>query len=258
MINKEYTGNVRAYKNNVLARIREDLNPTLSDIQIGSTNRKILLAEGWKSALDNIQVIEVISTGSEVTCIEPGQFSLVDKSDNLREISVNKETIYFYSDKDIHCQYIPDNNLEPHNRITPLPNHLLTKEAPERMREAVLGTSENSKLLHIPDYLLSMGFPSKWTNNRQLIAKSEKLLGLPPNYRQRLGLPAPQEGKEYPLLHTNYQEVVRLGDNCSEYGIQIGDLIPVTVERSEWRIRIGSNHYSLVNIDLDSICKIGS
>lgn len=167
--------------------------------------------------VDNMGTCEVISVGSDVVDIKPGDLGIIDWSEVSKSCPIGNETHHFIPESAFQCWIDKEGELHPRGDM------IITKYATDRMRNAMYGTSA----FELPPAVATGGFPCKWGATHKLIQKAERILNLPANYRMSLRLP--RNPPEYwPMFRMLYNEVTHVGTEISD--IQKGELLALITE----------------------------
>lgn len=229
----------RPIKDFVLIRQRQDLDPNsgliISDILTASTTMP-----------DNMRVVEVLGVGPEVKYLKKGDIAVIDKGGIIREFNTAGTDEFVVRSEDFRV--LIDSNAKLH----PLPDFVLTKEAPERMKAALMGDPS----YHVPPSVLTSGFVSRWTNIGRVHQDAERRLGLDkvPNWRRKLGMTI-KPTQDIPAFHATFEEVVELGANCIGKGLEVGDLTMVTHEMAI-KFRVHNVTYRISDMGTSCHCVV--
>lgn len=168
----------------VVIKAREDLFVQTSDKLVCDDGTELegiqLFCENDVTSIpDNMGCVEVVSVGSLVTNVKPGETYLIDFSDVAQGFQLANKDHYVALDRVFRCRFHPGAGT-----VEPLAGYALTKRAPDRMKVALTGTDR----VEVPAYILTDGIPSGFDS----------------------------DGK--PMLYTIYEEVVSVGPPEVESG----------------------------------------
>jgi hypothetical protein len=152
----------------VVIRAREDLFVQTSDKLVCDDGRELpaiqLFSENSVTSIpDNMGCCEVVSVGSLVTNVKPGEIYFIDFSDVAQGFQLANKDHYVALDKMFRCRFDPVSG-----EATPCAGYVLTKRAPERMKVALTGTDR----IEVPQHLLTEGIPSGCDSDGEVLLRT--------------------------------------------------------------------------------------
>src|SRR5688572_5200863 len=169
------------YGTTVIVKARDDLFEETKDKLIADDGTElegiqIFNENSVTSIPDNVGCCEVVSVGSDVHNVTPGDIVFVDFCDVKQGFILDathakdKAECYAIRDEAFKCRFHPDTG-----RVEPLPGYVITKPAPERMKVALTGTDR----VEVPPMTLTQGIvsgrdsdgvPCAWTVYQEVVA----------------------------------------------------------------------------------------
>lgn len=153
--------------------------------------------------------------------LKQGDVCMLDFYETRQPFVVDGESLFLADAKAMRCWVDPKTC-----EITPLPQYVLTKTAPERMARAYFGTEKAI----MPQSYATFGIPGRkiWSMAKQA---------------------------EVPCFFIVYEEVVALGSACVGKGIEVGDLVMVVCDFA-MKFRAGGTQMRLTELGHGCMCAI--
>lgn len=228
----------RPIKDKVVVRAIDDTTGN------GTPGASTLFLNGMKAIQmelpDDYGLCEIVSCGPDVKNLVPGMRTVIALHESIQQILIQSKTYYIVeASGDWHpfTNYVNDNG-----ELRPLPDMVMTVAAPERMGVAMTGVHPD--IIKLPDWQTTSGIACRWRTTDEIVKKAEQVLGIPEgvNYRVILGLAKRPKNMTREMAHCTYEEVVALGSDVQDCGLQEKDLVPVIVERATL-IHMGGKRY---------------
>lgn len=204
----------------VTIRHKDEIDPG-SDEFMTNTGEKRRIASGigrtpLTALPDHVGVCEVVDVGPGEKYAKQGDICMLDFYETKQPYMVDGENLFIADAEALRCWVEPVSGT-----ITPFPQYVLTKRAAARMALAYFGT----KNAIIPEDKISRGFPGRtiWS---------------------------PAKKAEVPCFFVTYEEVVALGSECIDKGVEVGDLAVIVTDFAMAFRGAGGINYRLTTIGL--------
>ncbi len=200
----------RAAGTNVILRPREDL---FSEVDRSTGIELVSLANSVTSVPDNIACCEIVSVGSQVTTLKPGDLAFIDFFFCKQGYILERDELYI-CDSDAFVALFD----QASGDILPLDNHVVTRRATDRFKAAWFGTDQ----IEVPRHLLTDGIPGGKTSSgeRATTVLYEEIVRIGKlTARPSLNAMTVSERKLLDLL-VNYPAAIQTGDDYAQYLLQ--------------------------------------
>jgi hypothetical protein len=228
----------------VVIRSREDLFVQTNDKLVCDDGKVLagiqIFSENEVTAIpDNMGCCEVVSVGSLVTNVKPGEIYFIDFSDVAQGFQLANKDCFVALDKMFRCRFDPVTG-----QASPCAGYALTKRNPDRMKVALTGTDR----VEVPPHMLTDGIPSGWDSDGEVLLRTiyEEVVSVGPPEAESHSRPLHRVERD--LLDSIYRDDAVNLDALQSYlrwrsapralDLKPGDLVPFcTIMGTKLRVR---------------------